>query len=249
MSDEQRRIDVPVAGYFKRRARSKGPWLPAMIYEVPARDPQTLASMERSAALVCVVDGEERDLEREWPGLHPISKEEYEAMATLRLDPEQVPDFGQTERNDRCAALAAAAALALSEIQWPRTPEWFRKVSLLVKQTTVAETNSEEGYAHDAKPLREQIERLRAEWKCEASEHKKALRQALTDYAEEHGIPPCPETAPHWRDMPARVVVTESDRVPRDLCTPDTDKIRRALERGEVVPGVTVTSSRQIVVV
>ena len=260
MSDErrfeqdQRRIDRPVPGFYKRRSHSKGPCLPAIVYSALARDPYTLATMDRAPTLVCVVDGEERDLEREWPGLHPISEAEYKAMAELRLDPDRVPDFGQgLGYNTRDAELAAAAAIALANAgpgdRIARlSAQEFRKIALLIKQIIEVEKTHEEGYKAEAKPLREQLERVRAEWKCEAADYQHALRQALTAYAESLGIPPCPECAPHWRDMPPEFVI-EQDKVPRKFCSPDDTKIKAALKRGEKVRGVSVRTRREIVVV
>jgi hypothetical protein len=76
------RIDRPEPGYYRRRENKR--WVPALVYVDEPRDPETLMAMDRAPRLICVVNGGERDLEREWPSLFPITEKEYLRMCEDR---------------------------------------------------------------------------------------------------------------------------------------------------------------------
>lgn len=80
-------VDVsrPSPGYYKRRLRSGGPWVPAIIWEEPARDPETGAALDRAPALLCICDGESVSPYAVWP-MHKISHDEYLRLCDERED-------------------------------------------------------------------------------------------------------------------------------------------------------------------
>jgi hypothetical protein len=84
----------PQMGWFKTRMVRQGPYVPARIWVERDICPQTgeLIDDER---LLCEVDGERRDPDREWIWLskYPISKTEYEHLIALRA---ALPDMAAT---------------------------------------------------------------------------------------------------------------------------------------------------------
>lgn len=89
-------LNRPVPGFYKRRLCSKGPWVPALIYESPARDPETGQAMDRAPALLCIVDGREACPYEQWTNLHPVQREEYERLCRERADVPEGADMMNT---------------------------------------------------------------------------------------------------------------------------------------------------------
>jgi len=52
----------------------------AIIYPVPARDPETKERMERAERLVCFVDGQEREVVTEWPDRETMAAMEHKPV-------------------------------------------------------------------------------------------------------------------------------------------------------------------------
>ena len=77
-------IDKPEPGYYRTRLRSRGPWVPAIIWEEPARDPATGQLMDRAPHLRCMVNGAEREVDDVWTRLHPIEAAVYEQLCADR---------------------------------------------------------------------------------------------------------------------------------------------------------------------
>ena len=82
-------IDRPEPGFF--RIRRKGVWRPAIVEAVPARDPETMMTMDRVPHLRCVVDGEESELNQVWHSLHRIGEREYEQLTAERASVVDAP--------------------------------------------------------------------------------------------------------------------------------------------------------------
>lgn len=78
------RIDRPEPGTYRTRLWSKGPWVPAIIFERPSRDPVTGQKMDRAPTLMCVVGGQEVDVYQYWTRLHPISEQDYMRLCKER---------------------------------------------------------------------------------------------------------------------------------------------------------------------
>ena len=81
-------VDKPTPGYFRTRLRSRGPWVPALVWSSPARDPETYEALDRAPALRCMIDGEEADPWTSWTRLHPVTEHEYRRLCKERADVE-----------------------------------------------------------------------------------------------------------------------------------------------------------------
>ena len=104
-------LNVPEAGYYKRRLVKGGPWVAVRFWKGPSLDPETGQPLERSHYWQCTVDGahftEEAAVLNHWLGCagHPITVEEYKAMRNrtvdaLHTDP-QSPQANPTKAVDR----------------------------------------------------------------------------------------------------------------------------------------------------
>lgn len=77
----------PEPGRYRYRTGKGQPWLPALVYEVQARDPDTYQIMDRAPVLACTIDGKDADLDRVWGSLHPVDQREYDQLCRNRLYP------------------------------------------------------------------------------------------------------------------------------------------------------------------
>ncbi len=77
--------NLPEAGYYKRRYVSKGPWVPARIWIVEYRDPETNELMS-DQEYFCEVGGIPKNVFKEWPSLlgHPIPRDEFDFLTAQR---------------------------------------------------------------------------------------------------------------------------------------------------------------------
>jgi hypothetical protein len=79
------RMDLPEVGYYKRRYVRGGPWVPARIWIVEYRDPETNELMS-DQKYFCEVGGAAKDPFNQWPSLlgHPIPKHEFDFLTARR---------------------------------------------------------------------------------------------------------------------------------------------------------------------
>jgi hypothetical protein len=85
-------IGQPRAGFFKMRAYSKGPWVPASIYRPLALEPWTGEIMDRYLPMVAEKDGVSTPVEEVWTWGTQIEREDYEwlkATSALRTTPQK----------------------------------------------------------------------------------------------------------------------------------------------------------------
>jgi hypothetical protein len=78
-------VDVsrPAPGYYRTRLRRGGPWVPAIIWWSPARDPETGAKLDRPDTMLCIRNGEEVSPYDVWP-MRKIEHDEYLRLCAER---------------------------------------------------------------------------------------------------------------------------------------------------------------------
>lgn len=78
-------MELPEAGYYKRRYVRGGPWVPARIWIVEYRDPETNELMS-DQEYFCEVGGIPKDVFDEWPSLlgRPIPRDEFDFLTSRR---------------------------------------------------------------------------------------------------------------------------------------------------------------------
>jgi hypothetical protein len=81
-------LTKPSAGFYRTRDAKGQPWLPVLIYPIPARDPDTKQAMDRAPTLACTIDGVDATeaLAKLWQvgRFHPVKETEYLQLVRAR---------------------------------------------------------------------------------------------------------------------------------------------------------------------
>ena len=86
--NQSRPMSSPSPGYFKVRAWSRGPWLPARIARCVPRDPETGDVLDRGAVLMAFIHDNEVDIDDVWLWGRKITLEDYAALVDhIELNP------------------------------------------------------------------------------------------------------------------------------------------------------------------
>lgn len=90
------RVDIPEAGFYRRRLVKDGPLVAVRIEHSVARDPVTGEQLDRSPVWLAWCNGGEVDVFDVWPGCsgEPITEDEYRYLLSLKE---------WAEQNDRTA--------------------------------------------------------------------------------------------------------------------------------------------------
>ena len=76
-------IGQPIEGFFKMRAYSRGPWVPATIYRPLAIEPWTGEIMDRWPQLMAEKNGKEIPVEEVWTWGTQITEDEYKWLRAM----------------------------------------------------------------------------------------------------------------------------------------------------------------------
>lgn len=245
---------TPEPGFFRCRLLKSTPW-------VAARVVRRQSQPDRSPVLVCMVAGDELDVEKMWPWLDPVDEAEYlRLLATMPADPRRafrpeadIPDFGQgAGHNSRDAELVAAARNVRdwNEVEPDRTEA--EKVAQLAK-AIIAERDHLANECREAqKPLKAQLDAIKREHECAAEEYRPRLLGWLARWMELNDaekVQASGATA-HWRTTQA-VEIVDAAKVPLRFRKSVVDEaaVLEELKAGRKVHGCYLKTDRVVRVV
>ena len=76
-------MNPPQEGYYKTRAWSRGPWVPARIYRPVPLDPDTGEVLDRYPRLQAEIDGTPASVDHVWERCQKIEREEWEWLTAM----------------------------------------------------------------------------------------------------------------------------------------------------------------------